>query len=80
MNRRNRNVFCPFCTGNVKKLLTNLFSGDIIALYKSDDEEGRDHFASQRAGALLKAGIRDDPDDYRFRAGTPNKKRRKVLR
>ncbi|MBO4688656.1 MAG: hypothetical protein J5636_09110 [Clostridiales bacterium] len=40
---------------------------------KGNDEESRDHFASQRAGTLLKAGIRDDPDDYRFRAGTPNK-------
>ncbi|MBR2751915.1 MAG: hypothetical protein IKD90_12380 [Clostridiales bacterium] len=41
---------------------------------KSYDEEGRDHFASQRADILLKVGIRDDPDDYRFRAGTPNKR------
>ena len=44
----------------------------IITLLKSYDEEGRDHFALQRADTLLKVGIRDDPDDYRFRAGTPN--------
>ena len=56
----------------VKKVLTKVFPRIIITSCKSYDEEGRDHFASQRAGALLKAGIRDDPDDYRFRAGTPN--------
>ncbi|MBQ0011820.1 MAG: hypothetical protein KBT07_03855 [Clostridiales bacterium] len=42
-------------------------------MLKSDDEEGRDHFVSQRAECLLRIGTRDDPDDYRFRAGTPNK-------
>ena len=57
-----------------KKVLTSDFRGIIICLSKSNDEEGRDHFASQRADALLKVGIRDDPDDYRFRAGTPNKR------
>ena len=51
----------------VKKVLTKVFPRIIITSCKSYDEEGRDHFASQRAG-------RDDPDDYRFRAGTPNKK------
>lgn len=56
-----------------KKVLTSHKCGIIICLSKSNDEEGRDHFASQRADSLLKVGIRDDPDDYRFRAGTPNK-------
>ena len=39
----------------VKKVLTKVFPRIIITSCKSYDEEGRDHFASQRAGALLKA-------------------------
>ena len=56
----------------MKKSVDKVFYEDYYHARKSDDEEGRDHFASQRADTLLKVGIRDDPDDYRFRAGTPN--------
>lgn len=51
----------------------HLFRDYYRLMLKSDDEEGRDHFVSQRAECLLRIGTRDDPDDYRFRAGTPNK-------